>query len=566
MVDESQKRPQPRPYPIPIVSGSVDNEQQTLVQRSQSGEVFNRAPTNPSSVSLRKSRSHDDFLNQDEGYNPHGKRPSSWSSPNEPVDEEVVQRSSRLVDGEMMRLYDSVTPTTAKGKGSEIQGNGYNKLIYEGYSKKQLPPPQPDNVPLAALYSRLNAGRNPQAPSTSTSAPNTKPNQTIDTNKSARKTNDKEQMGYPMKELLPSLEVYTGPLYSNVNDEMNALAESQPTPTYSVPDMKKKREGRQTKPTEHPTFNEDSSSSPLYSNVDTERSTMSKFQMESTPRPVYSIPDIGKKDLPQRHQTVSFIPDPLYSNLTEGKSGLVQSTTATGLVYSIPDMQKKREGRQMKKEQKHPEYPMTELPPRHKTMFSSPLYSNSNAEMHPVHITQSQNRNQTYNVPSLTQYSDGNRPKPTGNTRGVQPSFQNTRSPSPPPLPLQTAEITELIQNELATTFGVGEARYPHVSVPASVRRGPTAAASEPSDSADIYDHPRRKDIYRPLPLEGLYDVPSSIPKWTYDDDIECNHYDMPSSLSLVAHGNERNETAMQGMFPGHGDEARIGVKGKREQ
>ena len=92
---------------------------------------------------------------------------------------------------------------------------------------------------------------------------------------------------------------------------------------------------------------------------------------------------------------------------------------------------------------------------------------------------------------------------------------------------------------------------YPHVSVPSylkKVKPMPSDNAGEEADKAHLYDYPRRKDIYKPLPLEGFYDVPSSRPAHQAFVDEAGLHYDVPSSLSLI----ERSGTDVQGAIIGH--------------
>lgn len=564
MVDGTQM---PRPMNASLMLNS--REQLNNEQHLQAEAVVTRETTNPSSVMLRKSRSNDDFLNQDEMFSQRIERPSSWTSPNEPVEPEVVQRSSRIVEPEISRrVYDSVDSVSAKQKPEAVGGKEYNKLVYQGYPKRKVSVDHSDSLAFSSLYSRLNSDKNPtqnEASNVATSAQRGTVDQRHQMGQQQLKTEidnhqfrevDKQQ-GFPMGEIRSTNEkVSSSPLYSNVSTEMNE--QSKPIPVYSVPDMKKKRQDRQNKQTVVQPFALDEPSPPMYSNVEAERSNMLPFQSLKSVA-VHGVPDVDNVKPSQRHLTLPSCP--LYSNVKEERPDLVQSVS--GPVYSLPDIDKKWAGRHKKRQQqqiavnehKHQEFSMKELPSQCKTTFSSPLYSNTNAEMHPVDITESQNLTSVYNVPDMNAGPKKSREATRkisdhGINREAQAPSQHTTFQSPV-LP-SSLEMAGSMHCEQTTAFDMGEPTYPSLSVPLHLQKAkelPSEVDNVSPDSAHIYDFPKRKDIYKPLPLEGLYDIPSSIPKQEFTE-VSGSHYDMPSSLSLVAMNKTKRETAMQADFP----------------
>ena len=150
-------------------------------------------------------------------------------------------------------------------------------------------------------------------------------------------TMPKENLGQVQQDHAPTEDDVTlSPLYSNVNGNMHPVLSKQnksTPPVYSVPDMKKKREGCELK-REHsdqelvlqvreiPPENEAHTSPPLYSNVSKE---MSKMQKQS-----YGAQQVN--ELLTHHSS-----SPLYSNVAEER--VSEPTTP---IYSVPDVEKKR--------------------------------------------------------------------------------------------------------------------------------------------------------------------------------------------------------------------------------
>ena len=76
------------------------------------------------------------------------------------------------------------------------------------------------------------------------------------------------------------------------------------------------------------------------------------------------------------------------------------------------------------------------------------------------------------------------------------------------------------------TSLVNAETRYPHVSVPFRSKRGSAAA-----ELAYLYE---RKDVFKPLPLEGYYvNLPVSSPTQAPTTNNVDFLYDEPTSLSL---------------------------------
>lgn len=560
---------QPIPVAVPV---KIEKPSQ---QRRQVQLQPQRKVVPAKQVVLRRSKSYPDNLSQ-EKVKPKWKRPLSWTSPSVPIRKDDARPPVR-VDLKIPRVYDAIAPPTSKAKTVQDSSLEYNKLSYMGYPKRKPPYPCHDSFALASMYSRLNADKN--SPHTATSKMAIPMVGAVDekngmgnllqvtASQRAKKVDGRVQKEFPMSPY--SEEASPSPLYSNVTKEVNACStKSLVTPVYSIPDMKKKKEGRQVK--DIPPWNISPPSSPVYSNMNAERNKA--CGLSSHPGPVYSIPDMEKKwesrqmksqqghkgqreaveqtiqmrALPPRHQTVSLISSPLYSNLDDQR-GLVESTPVP--VYSVPAMGMDGEPHQatsklgtMKKD-----YPMKELPPQHETsllysnanaeLSSSALYSNVNAEMHPVRITSSQKSTPVYSVPDKNKKARNRQEKKDQDNGCSQLPLYSGTSPSPPPLPLPM--ITESTGERL-TTFDASEPLYPHVSVPFRLM----TVKPMPSDTSHVYDCPKRKDVYKPLPLEGFYDVPSSNPKKEFSD-VTGSHYDLPKSLSLAA-SSKSTETGLK--------------------
>ena len=457
-----------------------------------------------------------------------------------------------------------------------VGGMEYNKLSYKGYPKKEVMSPSLDTLPLSSMYSRLNTSNDPfQAPAISKLSASTHSVPDIEEKREATPANKdtKSKETVRQEHVLSEDDAILSPLYSNVNGNMHPVLSKQdkstpPGPMYSVPDMKKKREARKLK-REHsdqelvlkvrqvpPKFENEaqtSAAAPLYSNVAEE---MSKLQGQS-----YSISDAEKKW--ERHQNTreksegrlitegvqqgnefsahqDQTSSPLYSNLMEEK---ISAPTAP--IYSVPDMGKKKKERKAKKDTKNltdqahhqASYPMKDLGPRDRSLTAAPLYSNMDIEMSAARAQGMPDQSTPmYSVPDMNKKRQERLAQIKEGRQRVQ---RNASSPSLPPIPPQNL-IADSMHHGQSTTFDIAselaEPMYPHVSVPSYLKKvKPMPLDDTTSDEvAHLYDCPRRNDVYKPLPLEGFYDFPSSR-----------SHYDVPSSLSLT----ERNEAVdMQGV------------------
>ena len=503
------------------------------------------------------------------------KRPASWSSPLQDISR---GEPSKVTPGntkrKISRVYDSVSVPVAKATEGAVGGMQYNKLLHPGYPKRQPPKPHPQDPTLAAMYSKLGADRDKQN-STKQSPKNRDTANVRDESQSQNERGPGEMAQRAPQDIGNEFE--NAPLYSNVSNEMALHKKlSRSGPIYSVPDMQKKKRERLQKsheqldmipadPFDQMLEMRDLQSLPLYSNLQEELGNIS-HTTSSKPRsgPVYSTPDMDKKrqlrkqqsdkqltkETDQKQQVRPLPPEPMeesfspmYSNLEEERA-LVQSMP--GPAYHATDWEPKlnrnhprqasqrtdRVARHM-----HQDIPERELPPRHKTFSSTPLYSNMNAEMHPVREIRSTKGHQqptagpVYSVPDMKKKREGRQVKT--NEQFVRQ--QRVSSPSPPPLP--SPDITE----SMKMSFAFGESLYPHVSVPSHLRTikpmpSETAGVSVYTVDHGLYDTPRRQDIYKPLPLqlEGVYDVPSGNPAKVLASVEEGLHYDLPSSLSRI--------------------------------
>ena len=602
VVDESRMVQQPRPRPLVGALGVEQPVGQIQPIQPRVETVSTTAATLQSSDARRRANSEKDTLNRSivEAFKPKRKRPASWPSTNEPRIL-VALKPSKTVDQELGRVYDSVALPKTQPKEGAVEGLEYNRLSYKGYPKKKLTSPSLDMLPLSSMYSRLNTNNDPF---------HTSPNSKLSASAHSVLDMDEKREANPGKKAIVPKEtveqiqqdhtmkeddVTSSTLYSNVNGNMHPVLSKQnrSPPVYSVPDMNKKREGRQIKKIKHddlkqtqqmrelPPQNEEHTSSPLYSNVADE---MSQLQGASTP--VYSVPDVEKKweihqvkeqsdggsmtraqqakELQTRHKT--FSSSPLYSNLAE-EMGSVPTTP----IYSVPDMEKKRKGRQAKSdkgsknmaEQAHQAFPMKELPSRNRALTSDStpqaLYSNVNSEMHTMQGSLNQ-PTPMYSVPDINK----KRQERLARIKEGQCIQRNASSPSLPPAPSQ--DIIDSMNGQ-SSTFDNPELEpmYPHVSVPSYLKRVkpmPSDTVNEAADMAHLYDYPRRKDIYKPIPLEGHYDFPTSNPQQAFTDD-NVLHYDVPNSLSLI----ERSGTATQGQMTGYEKEKeRLEHRGKTKR
>jgi hypothetical protein len=493
----------------------------------------------------------------------------------------VFIRPSKTVDQELGRVYDSVAlPKAQTTQDGAVGGMEYNKLSYKGYPKKEAMSPSLDTLPLSSMYSRLNTSNDPfQAPAISklSASAHSVPDieEKLGATPANKDTKSKEAIQPVQQEhVLSEDDAILSPLYSNVNGNMHPVLSKQdkstpPGPMYSVPDMKKKKEARRLK-REHsdqelvlqarqipPQSDQEhtSAAAPLYSNVAEE---MSKMQGQS-----YSVSDAEKKW--ERHQKTREIsesgsvtvgvqqgnefpahemPSPLYSNLTEEKM-----SAPTAPVYSVPDIGKKKKERKAKNDtrtknladQAHQEYLMKDLGPRERSLTAAPLYSNMDIEMSAAQMQYQGMPGQSAPMYSVPDMNKKRQERLAQIKEGRQHVQRNASSPSLelPPIPPQNLITHSVHQGQSVTPFDVAselEPMYPHVSVPSylkKVKPMPSDNAMMMSDeAAHLYDCPRRKDIYKPLPLEGFYDIPSNK-----------SHYDVPSSLSLI----ERSEADMQG-------------------
>ena len=551
VVDESHMAQQHRPRPQIGAVRPEQPERQNIQPRIEMVSTT-AAERRPSDTRRRANSEKDTYLTRNtaaEAFKPKKKRPASWPSINEP--RIVVLKPSKTVDQELGRVYDSVALPRAQPKEGAVGGMEYNKLSYKGYPKKEVMSPSLDTLPLSSMYSRLNTSNDPfQAPAitklsgSSHSVPDMEEKR--EASSANKDTMPKENLVQVQQDHAPTEDDVTlSPLYSNVNGNMHPVLSKQnksTPPVYSVPDMKKKREGRKLQ-REHsdqelvlqvreiPPENEAHTSPPLYSNVSEE---MSKMQKQS-----YSVQQVN--ELLTHHSS-----SPLYSNVAEER---VSEPTAP--IYSVPDVEKKRKERKTKNDkgsknmadQAHQAYPMKELQPRDRSMTSAPLYSNMNAEMRNLQGMPDQ-LTPMYSVPDINKKRQE---RLTQIKEGRQRVQRNASSPSLPPIPSQ--DITDSMHGQSTTTFDITELEpmYPHVSVPSyfkKVKPMPTENVNEDADKAHLYDYPRRKEIYKPLPLEGFYDIPSSKPQQAFVDEAGL-HYDVPSSLSLV----DKSGTDMQGQI-----------------
>ena len=585
VVDESRvARQQRRPRPQ---VGAVRPEQpaERHIQQIQPRiePVSTTAATHQSSDTRRRANSDKDThltKGTDEAFKPKKKRPASWPSINEP--RVMIIKPSKTVDQELRRVYDSVALPKAQPVDGAVGDMEYNKLSYKGYPKKEMMSPSLDALPLSSMYSRLNTSNDPfQAPAISKLSASSHSVPDIEEKREttpAKRDAKPKEIVEPVRQeqVMTEDDVALSPLYSNVNGNMHPVLSKQnqsTPPMYSVPDMKKKREARKLK-REHsdqelvlqvrqiPPQNEAHTSAPLYSNVSEE---MSKMQGQS-----HSVSDTEKQwerqqkmreksegglvkaeeraqqvnELPAHHTT--FSSSLLYSNLMEEKM-----SAPTAPIYSVPDMDKKRKERKAKNDkgpknaadQANQAYPMKELQPRDRSLTSAPLYSNMDIEISAVQCMPDQST-PMYSVPDVNKKRQERLAQIKEGRQCVQ---RNASSPSLPPIPPH--DITDSIHGQ-STTFDITELEpmYPHVSVPSylkKVKPMPSDNASEEADKAHLYDFPRRKDIYKPLPLEGFYDFPSSKPQFVNEAGL---HYDVPSSLSLT----ERSGTDMQGPIISH--------------
>ena len=555
---QQQRRPRPQIGAVRPEQPERQNIQQIHVQPRIETVSTTATEHQPSNARRRANSEKDTQLTRgkDEAFKSKKKRPASWPSINKP--RVVVLKPSKTVDQELARVYDSVASPRAQPKEGAVGGMEYNKLSYKGYPKKEVMSPSLDTLPLSSMYSRLNTSNDPfQAPAISKlsasvhSVPDIEEKRDVSlSNKNASPKEITEQI--QQDHALTEDDVTLSPLYSNVNGNMHPVLTKQnksTLPVYSVPDMKKKREGRKLK-REHsdqelvlqvrqiPPENgvHTSSDPPLYSNVSEE---MSKMQDQS-----YSAQQVN--ELPAAHHA-TFSSSPLYSNLGEER---VSESTAP--IYSVPDVNKKRKEQKTKNDkgsknvadQAHQAYQMKELQlPRDRSMTDAPLYSNMDIEMHSAQNMPGQST-PVYSVPDMNKKRQERLAQIKDGRQCVQ---RNASSPSLPPIPSQN--IAESVQGQ-STTFDITELEpmYPHVSVPSylkKVKPMPTDNANEANDDkAHLYDCPRRKDIYKPLPLEGFYDVPSSKPQQGFVNEAGI-HYDVPSSLSLV----DKSGTDTQGQI-----------------
>ena len=565
-----------RPRPGPPIPGSVRSRgrpeqpsERPTQQIEPRIETSSTTPATRQSPDARRRANSDKETHLTRGaaevLKPKKKRPASWPSISEP--RVVFIKPSKTIDQELSRVYDSVALPKAKTKDpGAVGGIEYNKLSYKGYPKKEVMSPSLDALPLSSMYSRLNTSNDPfQAPAVSKLSASTHSVPDIEEKREAtpanKDTGPKETV--QQEHALSEDDAILSPLYSNVNGNMHPVLSKQdkstpPGPMYSVPDMKKKREARKLK-REHsdqklevrqipPQFESEvhtSAAAPLYSNVAEE---MSKLQCQS-----YNVLDAEK--MWERRQNTREISEerlitegaqqgndfsadptslPLYSNLMEEK---ISAPTAP--IYSVPDMGKKKKERKAKNGTGSTKnladqqmYPMKDLAQRERSLTSAPLYSNMDIEMSAARAQGMQDQSTPmYSVPDMNKKRQERLAQIKEGRQHVQ---RNASSPSLPPIPPQNL-ITDSIHmhHGQSTTFDVtsdlAEPMYPHVSVPSYLKKvKPMPADDATSDeAAHLYDSPRRNDIYKPLPLEGFYDVPSSK-----------SHYDVPSSLSLT----ERSE------------------------
>ena len=575
VVDETRVARQHR-RPRPQV-GAARPQQPTAERHIQQIQpriegVLTAATTRQSSDTRRRANSDKDThctRGTSEAFKPKKKRPASWPSINEP---RVVARikPSKTVDQELGRVYDSVALPKSQPRDGAVGGTEYNKLSYEGYPKKEVMSPSLDTLPLSSMYSRLNTSNDPfQAPAISKlsasahSVPDIEEKREAITAKKDTKSKEIVEPVQQVEQAMTEDDVTLSPLYSNVNGNMHPVLSKQNKPTppmYSVPDMKKKREARKLK-REHsdqelvlqvrqiPPQNEADASAPLYSNVSEE---MSKTQgqpycisadSEKKWQSQENLRDKSEGGLERRVEQVKEFPvlqasSPLYSNLIEEKV-----SAPLGPIYSVPDMDKKKKERKAKNDkgpknladQAHQAYPMEDLTP----LTSAPLYSNMGIEMSAVQGNASarmpDQSTPMYSVPDMNKKRQE---RLAQIKEGRQCVKRNASSPSLPPIP--QLDITDSLHGQ-STTFNATDLEpvYPHVSVPSYLKKvkpmpsGNTPASDEAADKAHLYDHPRRKDIYKPLPLEGFYDFPSSKPLQQALVDKASFHYDVPSSLSL---------------------------------
>ena len=570
--------------PVPVVI------QQPRQQRQRQPQPQLQHPREPQSATpgvLRRAKSHRDGL-ASENFKPQKKRPLSWPSPSLPI-RTVVTQPPLKVDQETSRVYDLIASPASKAKKAESGHLEYNKLSYEGYPMKKPPYPScHDSLALASMYSRLNADVNPlhfsavhvaAKPVTSAAGVSDEKKRigglqmkAGPCGKMSKEVDEIPDKGYPMP---PYNEVASpSPLYSNVKDDRNSsrAQSSQPTPVYSVPDLGKKRERQNQPMKELPIV---TASPHVYSNLKAEMAKPS----QSTPGPVYSVPDMNKKwesrkmkkqdeggqgeateqaqqmrTLPPRHHLLSS--SPLYSSVDDDR-GLTKSMPA--LDHGVSDKDYAFDGFHTKDvwttETAEQSYQMKELTPWNENsplysnvneeLSSFALYSNVNAEMHPVRITQSQKSSTpVYSVPDMNKKKSRavNKDQANGDP---QLSLQRRTSPSPPPLPLPLT--AESLGEDMSNFY---EPRYPYVSVPSHTRTLKPMPSDIASNTGHVYDHPKRRDIYKPLPLEGNYDSPPSNPRQVLTDEAG-RHYDIPSCLLLVA---KRSGTARKEFMSGEGE------------
>lgn len=510
-----------------------------------------------SSDTRKRANSEKDALKQSvgEAFKLKKKRPASWPSTNEP--QVVAIKPSKTVDEDLGRVYDSLSfPRAQLTVGNEE----YNKLSYKGYPRKPVMRQSPDAL---LTYSHLNKSNDPFQSKLSASDHSITD---MEAKREARQGN-KERVPKESRENqeMDEEDETLSPLYSNVNGNMHPVlskrpAESTSTPIYSFPDMKKKREERQMKKEQRDMEtgtqtrgillqNEQDNSSPLYSNVteemrelpaagrsrndqDTEERWKWLPNYQGSVKRVESMQQV--KELPSRHETLSS--SPIYSNLMEQKVSVPQ-----GPIYSVPDMEKKRKQRQVKSEKEskklaqqvhHQAYPMKPLPPRDRSLTSTPLYSNMESEM----LTVQGLSTSMCDAPEMKKIRQERLTQIKERRQRVE---RNASAPSLPPIP---AQVSGIAHGQTGT-----ESMYPHVSVPSYLKRVkaiPPRSINKEAEEDHLYDCPKRTDIYKQLPFEGHYDFPTSNPQMQAFVDETVLHYDVPSSLSLIKwSGMEKGHT-----------------------